>query len=238
MRSQAASGDKRSSSLTAGGAWSMGAVSISAATVERLAVYRRWLALMFDGGRGRVYSRDLALLGQVTAAQARRDMSAVGFGGSSAHGYDVAGLVAKIDDLLNPTANESVALVGVGQLGRIVLGYLTTRRPAVRFAAAFDSDPDIAGRVLHGVRCHAMRELPRLAQECAFSVGVLTVPASAAQDVALALVECGIRGILNFALARLRVPPEVYVENVDIATLLAKTAFFARRSTGAVEADS
>lgn len=212
--------------------------SISAEAVERLAVYRHWLTRVLAGGRTRVYSRDLAGLGQVTAAQARRDLRTIGFPGSPATGYEVAGLLAKINELLSPPAGESIALVGVGQLGRIVLRYLTTRRPAVQFAAAFDIDPEIAGRVLHGVRCHPMADLPRLAAECSIRVGVITVPAIAAQGVALALVDCGVRGLLNFAPVRLQVPPDVFVENVDIATLLAKTAFFARRAAGRPEVDS
>lgn len=211
---------------------------ISAEAVERLAVYRHWLTRILSTGRIRVYSRDLAGLGQVTAAQTRRDLRTIGFGGNSASGYEVAGLLAKINELLSPPVDESMALVGAGQLGRIVLRYLTTRRPAPRFAAAFDIDPEISGRVLHGVRCHPMADLPRLAAECAIRVGVITVPANAAQGVATALVECGVRGLLNFAPMRLQVPSNVFVENVDIATLLAKAAFFARRSAGRSEVGS
>lgn len=212
--------------------------TVSPATVWRLTVYRRWVTFLIAKGQTRVFSHDLAAQGQVTAAQARRDLRTIGFRGSCAHGYDVAGLKARIDELLHPSGEESFALIGLGQVGRIVLGYLISRRLPMRFSAAFDIDPEVIGQASHGVRCFSMEELPRLAQECAIRVAVLTVPAHAAQDAASALEACGFRGILNFAPVRLNVSPAVYVENVDIATLLARTAFFARQPCGTVEVAS
>jgi len=50
-----------------------------------------------------------------------------------------------------------------------------------------------------------------------------------AQSVADTLVEAGVRSLLNFADVRLRLPPDVYVEHIDIGVTLEKVAFFARR---------
>ncbi len=77
--------------------------TIPAATVERLSVYHRWLTRLQSEGRGRVYSHDLAALGKVTPAQVRRDLGTIGYAGSPVHGYEVAGLLAKIGELLNPS---------------------------------------------------------------------------------------------------------------------------------------
>ncbi|MBE7560492.1 hypothetical protein HS125_16740 [bacterium] len=63
-------------------------------------------------------------------------------------------------------------------------------------------------------------------------VGIITVPAHAAQDVAERMVAAGIRGILNFAPVRLRVPADVYVEDLDMTTSLEKAAYFARQRAG------
>jgi redox-sensing transcriptional repressor len=46
--------------------------------------------------------------------------------------------------------------------------------------------------------------------------------------VADRFVAAGIRGILNFARAALRTPPEVYVENLDLAVSMDKVAYYAR----------
>jgi len=43
-------------------------------------------------------------------------------------------------------------------------------------------------------------------------------------------VQAGIRGILNFAPVRLRVPAHVHVEDIDMTVSLEKVAYFARQS--------
>jgi len=44
----------------------------------------------------------------------------------------------------------------------------------------------------------------------------------------LRLVQAGVTGILNFAPTRLRLPKQVYLEDIDMTTALEKTAYFAR----------
>ena len=204
-------------------------------TIERVIAYRRWLCSALEEGKSRIYSHELAALEGVTAAQVRRDLMTIGFAGSPSRGYEVAGLIDKIGRLLDPSPNEGFALVGVGHLGRAILARFREHRPQLAIVAAFDNDPEKVGRVLHGVRCYGVNELPRVASERAIRLGVVTVPAAAAQEVTRALTDCGVRAILNFAPVRLRVPAGVYVENVDIATRLAKAAFFARQLAGAME---
>ncbi len=60
------------------------------------------------------------------------------------------------------------------------------------------------------------------------TIGILTVPPTAAQAAATALVEAGVGGILNFAPISLQVPEHVYVEDIDLTMSLEKTAYFAR----------
>jgi redox-sensing transcriptional repressor len=209
---------------------------IPAATIERLSVYRRWLEELQEKNRLRVFSHEFAGVGQVTAAQVRRDLMQIGFGGSPAHGYQVPGLLDRISELLEPSEDEGVILVGLGQLGRVLLKYLTTRRPSARFVAAFDIDPSKTGGVLLGVPCYPMDQLEDVVRQRGARVGVLTIPASAAQDVAQRLAGCGVYGILNFAPVRLRAPDGLFVQNVDIATLLETAAYFARRIARPMEA--
>ena len=52
-------------------------------------------------------------------------------------------------------------------------------------------------------------------------LGIITVPAPRAQSVCDAMVAGGIRGIWNFAPAHLRVPPDILVQNEDMAIPLA-----------------
>jgi redox-sensing transcriptional repressor len=119
--------------------------------------------------------------------------------------------------------------VGVGNLGKAILSYFAGRRPNLQIVAAFDNDLYKVNRAIHGCRCYAMEHLYEVAQAQGIRLAIITVPAQAAQDVADALVQAGIRGILNFAPVRLRVPPHMYVEDIDMTVSLEKVAYFARQ---------
>jgi len=57
-------------------------------------------------------------------------------------------------------------------------------------------------------------------------VAILTVPASAAQDVADRLVEKGVKGILNFTPARLNIPDHVRIHHIDLSVELQSLVYF------------
>ena len=59
----------------------------------------------------------------------------------------------------------------------------------------------------------------------AIDMAIVAVPADAAQQVVDRLVKAGVRGILNFAPARLRVPGHVALKNVDVTLELEGLAF-------------
>jgi redox-sensing transcriptional repressor len=168
-----------------------------------------------------------------TAAQVRRDLMAVGYMGTSIRGYAVEELTKSIGSFLDDPQGQTAALVGIGNLGRAILSYFTGRRPNLSIVAAFDVDPNKISRVIHGCRCYPLEELELVAREHDIRLGVLTVPAAAAQTVAESMVRAGIRGILNFAPAPLKAPAGVYVEDIDMTMSLEKVAYFARQ--GALE---
>lgn len=208
---------------------------ISEKTVERLSLYRHLLAQCREDGQAHIHSHQLAALADVTAPQVRRDVMAVGYSGNPNHGYEVAALVASIGEFLDTPLNRNIALVGVGNLGRAILSDFAVRRPRLRIVAAFDVEPDRVNRVIHGCRSYPLEQLPAVAREQAIGVGVMAVPASAAQGVADLMVQAGLSGILNFAPARLRVPQQVFVADVNITVALEKVSFFAGKKAAEKE---
>ncbi len=196
--------------------------------VARLSVYRRLLQDRPAGAPAEIYSHDLAELSRNTAAQVRRDLMSIGFTGSPARGYRVEQLVEAIGHTLDAPATQGAALCGVGNLGRALLDYFTIWRPQLRIVAAFDTDPDKVGRVIHRCRVWPLSDLESVVREQGINVGVITVPASSAQRVAETMLGAGIRGILNFAPTPLHLPKEAYVEEMDITTSMEKVAYFAR----------
>jgi len=201
---------------------------ISARSIGRLSLYRRLLNVFQAEGTRNVYSHQMATLAGCTAAQVRRDLMVLGYSGSPTHGYEVGRLIESLREFLDAPGGQGAALVGVGNLGKAILSYFAGRRPSLQITAAFDNDPYKANRVIHGCRCYAMENLYEVAQSQGIRLAIITVPAQSAQGVADALVKGGVRGILNFAPVRLRVPPHVHVEDIDMTVSLEKVAYFAR----------
>ncbi len=195
-------------------------------TIGRLSLYRRLLQEELADGARQVFSHQLAALAVTTAAQVRRDLMTIGFSGSPRRGYAIADLVAAIDDVLARSVETAVALVGVGNLGRAILAYYANRQP-IRFAAAFDRAPEKTGRVLHGCRCYPADQTTEVIAREKIHVGVIAVPAAEAQSVCDQLVLAGVKGLLNFAPVRLRVPVGLHVENVDLMMALDRVAYYA-----------
>jgi redox-sensing transcriptional repressor len=156
----------------------------------------------------------------------------IGYSGSPNRGYDTGELLSSISALLDSPEGQGVALVGVGNLGRAIIAYVARQRPFLYVAAAFDNDPEKIGRVIHGSRTYGLDDLPRIVGELALRVGIVAVPANAAQDAADRLIAAGIRGLLNFAPTPLRLPEQVYVEDLDWTVSLEKAAYFARHGQG------
>ena len=207
--------------------------AVSHKAIGRLCVYRRSLRKLQAMGKPFVYSHELATEASVSPAQVRRVLMGIGYSGSPNRGYDTSELLRSIAMLLDSPEGEGVALVGVGNLGRAIIAYMARQRPHLFVAAAFDSDPEKIGRVIHGCRTLAVEEMPRAVREHDLHVGIVAVPSAAAQDAADRLVAAGIRGLLNFAPVPLRLPESIYVEEIDLTVSLEKAAYFARRSQGA-----
>jgi redox-sensing transcriptional repressor len=197
--------------------------------IGRLSIYRRVLTGLCHEGVTSIFSRGLAEAAGVTAVQVRRDIMLVGSSGSPAKGYDVEELIDGIARFLDATHRQPLALVGVGNLGRAILTYFPARRSNLVITAAFDSDPFKTGRVINGCRCHSMAEMSDIVAEQGIETAILAVPAVEAQAVTDKLVAAGVKGIMNFAPARLRVPGGVFIEDIDITASLEKVAFFARQ---------
>ncbi|MCG3136549.1 MAG: Redox-sensing transcriptional repressor Rex [Phycisphaerae bacterium] len=170
----------------------------------------------------------------MTAAQVRRDLMTIGYAGSPAHGYDIAGLIGTIDDLLNPSTDEGCILIGAGHLGRAILAYAASGGLGLPILAAFDNDSGKVRHLIHGCYCYPIEQLPEVVSRLKVLTALLAVPAPVAQAVVEQLVATGIRSLVNFAPVRIRAPQGIFVQDVDIAVALWKAAFHAQQANSAV----
>jgi redox-sensing transcriptional repressor len=206
----------------------MGKPVISRKTVGRLSLYRRLLDDLRFSGTTNIYSHQLAHLAGVSATQVRRDFMVIGYSGSPNRGYEVATCLASIESLLDGANRQDVALVGLGRLGRSLLAHFAGRRPQLRIAAGFDTNPALIGTSIEGCPVHNVNELEQVVANRGIRIGILAVPPEMAQSAADALVRAGVRSIVDFTAVPLRVPDEVFVDHMDITSALESAAFFAR----------
>jgi len=201
-------------------------------TIGRLTRYWRTLRDMSFGDTRYIYSHLLAEKVQVTAAQVRRDLMAVGYTGTPAHGYDVIKLREHIEAFLFPASGEQqkAAIAGVGNFGRALLKFFSGRRPSLKIVASFEADPEKIDRVIGGCRCYPIEKAADVIRDKDITVGIIAVPDGESQYVANIFVEAGIRGIMNFARTPLRTPEGVYVEEIDLAMSMDRVAWFARQA--------
>ena len=195
-------------------------------TIERMVVYKRILTDLQSKGIVSLFSHQLAELAHNTSTQVRRDLMEIGYSGSPRKGYQVAELINAISHILDGSQERVIALVGVGNLGRAILSYFTYKRAGLSIAAAFDADERRVNRVVSGCRCYHLDQFENVVREKRINLGIITVPAAAAQSVADRMTGAGLRGILNFAPVPLRVPDNVFVDRIDIASALEKLAYF------------
>jgi redox-sensing transcriptional repressor len=198
------------------------------ATVARLPEYLRALSTLAGRGIGSVSSEELAAASGVRSAKLRKDLSHLGSYGVRGVGYDVDLLAAEISRELGLTQDRSVAIIGMGNLGRALAAYSGFVTKGFRIVALVDDDPAVVGDTVAGITVRALDDLDRLAPE-GLSIGVITTPAHSAQLVCDRLVGAGVHAILNFAPCVLAVPDEVDVRKVDLSTELQILAFHEQR---------
>jgi redox-sensing transcriptional repressor len=90
-------------------------------------------------------------------------------------------------------------------------------------AAVFDVDRDKIGQPIGKTVVSHYAALRETIREKDIVVGVLAVPASAAESVADDLVAAGVKIILDYSQALLRVPPDATVRTINPAAELVST---------------
>lgn len=197
----------------------------SRASAARLSLYLRCLEGWRRDGRETASSRDLAAALGLGDAQVRKDLAYLGRLGRRGVGYRVDDLAAGIRSALGIDREWTAVMVGAGNLARALLRYRGFPERGFRLVSLFDADPRKVGQRIEGLDVFPMTDLARRVRTLGAELGIVTVPWEAAQEVAEALAASGIRGVLNFAPAVLRLPAGVAVVNVDLTIQLEQLAF-------------
>ncbi len=201
-------------------------------TIERLSQYRRNLLVCLAKGKQHIFSHEIAQIHHITPVQVRRDIMLIGYSGTLRKGYDIRELIELIGKIIDTEEGLKAAVVGVGNLGRSLIGYFAGKRSKLTIVAGFDNNPDKADKIYGGVHCYPIDKLQEVVSREGISIAILTVPADYAGETAERLVMAGIRGVLNFTPKPLNLPPHVHLEEIDMVTSLEKVAYYVKKQTG------
>jgi len=207
-------------------------MEIPSVVIDRLPLYARALASLETQGREVVSSHELGVMLNVTPAQIRKDLSYFGRFGKQGRGYNVQKLLDELRRILGLNRQWRLALVGVGRLGRAILGYEGFAPQGFRIVEAFDSDAELIGTSVNGLLVRNTADLEKALSGSPVDVGIVAVPAETAQDVIDSLVRCGVRAILNYAPMAAHVPRGVHIKRIDPVLALQGMTYYLKANAG------
>jgi redox-sensing transcriptional repressor len=153
--------------------------------------------------------------------QVRKDIEMTGVIGKPKIGYNVKLLIDGIEEFLGWKNTSDVFLAGAGSLGAAILGYQGFKEYGLNILAAFDTDPEKIGKLIHGKKVYSMKKMADLIDRMKVRIGIITIPAEHAQEAADIMIKAGIKAIWNFAPVKINPVSGVLIHNENLAASLA-----------------
>ncbi len=207
-----------------------GHVVISKATIDRLPLYYRTLKMIEQEGLEIISSEELGRRIGVTPEQIRKDLAAFGEFGKKGVGYYIRELIKNVGEILGFDRTWKVAIIGVGHLGMALANFRKFAAQGFEVVAMFDSDPKKIGEKVRGISIYDIKNLDEIIEQENIHIGIITVPAEFAQDVADRLISAGINGIWNFAPVSLKVTDSIRLVNEDLSIGLSSISYYLTRT--------
>jgi redox-sensing transcriptional repressor len=199
---------------------------LTVGVAARLSRYLQVLTQAKKMGQDRISSQEISEYTNINATQIRRDLSGFGKFGKRGVGYSIDVLLAEIRKILRTQGQHNIALFGAGRLGQAIASSTVFADHGFNVAAVFDTDPGKVGEPIGNTVVLDYASLRDVVNERNIIVGVLAVPASAAQGAADDLVASGVKIIFNYSEALLHVPSDVTVHTTSPAVELLYALYF------------
>jgi redox-sensing transcriptional repressor len=194
--------------------------------ISRLPVYLRALQWLADQGAQTTSSQELGGNVGISAAQIRKDLSQFGEFGKQGTGYHIPFLIEKLQSILHVDRVWEVAIVGMGELGHALARYQGFTNRGFHIVMAFDNDPALVGSKVGDFVIRDVKDLVSDISTAGIKIAMITVPASAAQEVTDRLVEAGVKAILNYAPLNLSVKDGVHIQYIDPSVGLQRMCYY------------
>ncbi len=199
---------------------------LTVGVAARLSRYLQVLTQARKMGKQRISSQEIAEYTNINATQIRRDLSAFGKFGKRGVGYNIDSLLGEIRKILRTQGQHNIALIGAGRLGQAIASSPIFAEHGINITAVFDKDPAKIGDSIGNVVVSEYGGLADAVRDKNIIVGVLAVPASAAQSAADDLVAAGVKIVFNYSEALLETPADVTVHTSNPAVELLYALYF------------
>ncbi|HHW69966.1 MAG TPA: redox-sensing transcriptional repressor Rex [Clostridiales bacterium] len=193
---------------------------ISEAVIRRMPKYYRYLKEMRENGVKRISSRELSKKMGLTASQIRQDFNCFGGFGQQGYGYNVDELYEEIQKILGLDREYNMIVIGAGNLGQALANYSGFEQEGFKIRALFDINPRLVGISIRGIPILDIDQIENFLSKYEVHIAAICTPKKTAQEIVDKLVECGVKGIWNFAPVDVDVPDDVVVENVHLSDTL------------------
>lgn len=193
--------------------------NISKHTLQRLPMYLSYIKGLPEDAPKNISATTIAEALQLNDVQVRKDLASVSSSGKPKVGYNVKDLIAELEAFLGYNDIDNAVIVGAGSLGKALLNYSGFKAYGLNIIAAFDLCEEPTE--FQGKTVFPIAQLESFCRKVNIHIGIITVPASSAQEICDLLVNSGIRAIWNFAPVHLVVPDGILVQNENIASSLA-----------------
>ena len=193
---------------------------ISKSVLKRLPGYLAYLKSMPENSPPHISATALAGALGMGEVQVRKDLAMVSDGGRPKIGYLREALIDDIEQFLGYDNTTDAVLIGAGKLGQALMAYKGFEEYGLNILASFDRSSDTE-RMVEGKPVYNISKLEHFCRTHKVLMGIITVPAESAQEVANQLIAGGIKAIWNFAPTHLDVPAGILVQNENMATSLA-----------------
>jgi redox-sensing transcriptional repressor len=200
----------------------------------RLMKYKRVLLQFKSLGLDRVYSNNLGDALEISSALVRKDFSHFKIEGRRRGGYSINSVLEKLNLLLGDSGLQEIIIVGCGNLGKALLNHDYIRE-GFRITAGFDINP-LQAEVNH-IPLYPLEILKPYVLEHHIDVGIIAVPPGAAMQTMEMMVNCGMKGILNFSPLQLKSREECRVHNVNIGLEIENLFFMVNQSAKNITPD-
>jgi len=198
---------------------------ISKAVIRRLPRYYRYLGQLKDDGIERISSKELSDMMHVTASQIRQDFNNFGGFGQQGYGYNVEYLYSEIGKILGLTTTHNLIVIGAGNLGQALAGYVNFEKRGFIMKGIFDIDDELFGRTIRNVPIMSIDQLEPFIYDNKVDMAVICIPRTASVGVCEKLVKCGVKAIWNFSHVDFEVPDDVVVQNVHLSESLMQLSY-------------